>query len=169
MANTPAFVTHALDLLAGLGPVSARHMFGGHGIYYRGVMFALLDDDELYLKADELARPRFEAAGCRQWTYPGPKGPMPIGYWRPPDEAHEEAEAMLPWALIAVEAARRKAASKAARKAAGKTRPGKAPGAAGARAPVRAAGRGAAKAPATRKPGGGARAKARAGRQSRRK
>jgi DNA transformation protein len=123
MANSPDFVAHALDLLSGLGPVMARRMFGGHGIYFRGLMFALLDDDELFLKADEVARPRFEAEGCRQWIYPSARGPMPGGYWRPPDEAHEEAEAMLPWARLAVGAAERKALAKAAGKARGKKVP----------------------------------------------
>jgi DNA transformation protein len=112
MANSPDFVAWALDLLSPLGGVSARAMFGGHGLYAEGVMFGLLDDDELFLKADQEARPVFLAAGCRQWTYPGPKGPTAGGYWRPPDEAHEDPEAMLPWARLGVEAARRKAAAR---------------------------------------------------------
>jgi len=37
-------------------------------------------------------------------------------YWRPPDEAHESAEAMRPWALLAVASAERTAAAKAPRK-----------------------------------------------------
>jgi DNA transformation protein len=149
MANSPDFVAHALDLLAAAGPVTARSMFGGHGIYLGGLMFALLDDDELFLKGDEEARPRFEAAGCRQWAYPGPKGLMPMGYWRPPDEAHEEAEAMLPWARLALAAAERKAATKASRAAGrqGKARQAGAPGRRKTGAP---------KAPAPRK-GGAAR------------
>jgi DNA transformation protein len=112
MANSPDFVAWALDLLAPLGGVTARAMFGGHGLYAEGVMFGLLDDDELFLKADEEAQPVFLAAGCRQWTWPGPKGPMAGGYWRPPDEAHEDPEAMLPWARLGLEAARRKAAAR---------------------------------------------------------
>ena len=60
-------------------------------------------------------------AGCRQWTYPGPRGPTPGGYYRPPDEAHEEPEAMRPWAELGLESALRKARTKggagAARKA----------------------------------------------------
>lgn len=115
MSNTPEFVAHALDLLAPLGLVEARRMFGGHGIYARGVMFGLLDDEELFLKADDEARPVFEAAGCRQWVYPSHKGPMPGGYWRPPDAAHEDAEAMRPWAELGLAAALRKAAARAAK------------------------------------------------------
>jgi DNA transformation protein len=122
MANSPDFVAHALDLLSSIGPVTARAMFGGHGVYLRGVMFALLDDDELFLKADDVSRPRYLAAGCRQWTYPSPKGPMPMGYFRPPDDAHEEPEAMLPWAQLGLESAQRKAKAKAGPKVASKAK-----------------------------------------------
>ena len=122
MANSPDFVTHALDLLSLLGPVQARALFGGHGIYGRGVMFGLLDDDELFLKADELCRPRFEAAGCRRWAYVSKGERTETGYFRPPDAAHEDPEAMLPWARLALDAALRKAAAKAAKAAA---RPGR--------------------------------------------
>jgi DNA transformation protein len=109
MANSKTFVAYALDLVAPLGPVQARAMFGGHGLYLRGVMFGLLDDDELFLKTDDETRPRFVAAGCRMWTYPG----LPnTRYFRPPDEAHEDGEAMLPWARAGLEAALRARAAK---------------------------------------------------------
>lgn len=115
MSNSPDFVTHALDLLSLLGPVQARAMFGGHGLYGLGVMFGLLDDDELFLKTDDLSRGKFEAAGCRRWVYASRDGPMETGYFRPPDEAHEDPEAMLPWAQLALDAALRKAAAKASK------------------------------------------------------
>jgi DNA transformation protein len=115
MSNTPEFVAHALDLLAPLGFVEAKRMFGGHGLYARGVMFGLLDDEELFLRADDEARPTFTAAGCRQWSYPTKKGPQPGDYWRPPDDAHEDAEAMRPWGELGLAAALRKAAARAAK------------------------------------------------------
>lgn len=141
MANSPEFVSHALDLLSLLGPVQARAMFGGHGLYFRGVMFGLLDDDELFLKTDDLCRPRFEALGCRGWVYPGKDGPMETGYFRPPDEAHEDPEAMLPWARLALDAALRKAAAKAVRGTRPQVR----------RTPVARTGAGARKPPARRR------------------
>jgi DNA transformation protein len=104
MANSPSFVQHALDLLSLLGPVQARSMFGGHGLYARGVMFGLVDDDELFFKTDATTRPRFLAASCRMWVYPGMEE---TSWFRPPDEAHEDAEAMLPWASLGLEAALR--------------------------------------------------------------
>lgn len=118
MPNTAGFVTHALDLLALVGPVRARAMFGGHGLYARGVMFGLLDDDELFLKTDETSRPRFVEAGCRRWVYVDKKQRMEnTSYFRPPDEAHEDAETMAPWARLALESALRLQAAKAVKKA----------------------------------------------------
>ncbi len=114
MPNTPTFVQHAVDLLVLVAPVQVRAMFGGHGVYAEGVMFALLDDDELFLKADDACRERFVEAGCQRWVYQSPRGPMPTSYFRPPDEAHEDPEAMLPWGRLALDAALRAQASKAA-------------------------------------------------------
>jgi DNA transformation protein len=116
MAVSRSFVAHALDLLALAGPVQARSMFGGYGLYLGGAMFGLLDDDELYLKADDATRQAFLDAGSRQWTYPGPKGPAAGGYYRPPDDALEDPESMLPWARLGVEAGRRALEKKLARK-----------------------------------------------------
>lgn len=123
MAVSPSFVAHALDLVSQAAPTEARRMFGGYGLFSRGLMYGLLDDEELFLKVDDQSRSAFAGAGCRQWIYPGPRGPMPGGYFRPPDEAHEDAEAMLPWAQLALDAAARKAAAKAAK---GKKRAAKA-------------------------------------------
>lgn len=123
MANSPAFVAHALDLLSLAGPVLARPMFGGHGVYHRGTMFALLDDDELFLKTDDETRDRFVAAGCVEWVYAGAAPGTRTRYFRPPDDAHEEPEAMLPWARLAIDASVRAAAAKARKKRPSKSVP----------------------------------------------
>ena len=155
MANSPDFVTHALELVAGVGPVEARRMFGGHGVYAQGVMFGLLDDDELFLKTDERSRPRFVEAGCRQWVWVSKTQRMEsTGYFRPPDEAHEDPEAMTAWAALALEAALRKRAAKAAR------------GAAKPKARPKPAKRGRAAAPARRKPAAAPRSGRGAGRRT---
>ncbi|ABC80017.1 TfoX/Sxy family protein [Anaeromyxobacter dehalogenans] len=112
MPISPSFVEHAVDLLAALGPVQARRMFGGVGLYCDGVMFGLLDGDELFLKTDGETRPWFLEAGCRMWIYPGM---YETSYYRPPDDAHEDAEAMLPWARLALDAAIRAQAARAAK------------------------------------------------------
>src|SRR5512133_2092593 len=162
MASSPTFVDHVLDLLALAGPVEARRMFGGHGLYAGGAMFGLLDDDELFLKTDEATRPRFVEAGCKRWFYARRDGTVEdTSYFQPPDGAHEDAEAMLPWARLAIEAALRIRAAKeaaararATRKAA---RPPRSSEAGGARPTAR---RGSAP-----KPRRGAKARSRRGRQ----
>jgi DNA transformation protein len=117
MASDPGFVAHALDLLSLLGGVEARRMFGGHGLYAGGVMFGLLDDGELFLKTDATTRDRFVAAGCRQWSYVHGKVRMEeTSYFQPPDDAHEDPEAMLPWARLALEAAVRVRAARKPRR-----------------------------------------------------
>jgi DNA transformation protein len=113
--ESPGFVSFAVELLGRVGPVRARAMFGGHGIYCGDLMIGLVDDDEVFLKTDGETRPRFEEAGCRQWVYSGGKKEMKTSYFRPPDEAHESPEDMEPWGRLALEAGRRSAALKRAK------------------------------------------------------
>ncbi len=101
------------ELLAPLGPVRARAMFGGHGIYVADEFIAIVVDDVLYLKVDDETRARFEEAGSRPFTYDaGERGEVAMSYWTAPDEALDDPGAMLPWARLALAAARRKPAAK---------------------------------------------------------
>lgn len=43
--TTDPFHEFVAELFAPLGSVSIRRMFGGAGVYFEGVMFALLADD----------------------------------------------------------------------------------------------------------------------------
>ncbi len=112
MANQPSFVQHSVDLFSPLAAVTARSMFGGHGLYADGLMFGLLDDGELFLKTDEECQQAFVAAGGKRWTYPSPKGPMETRYFQPPSQAMDDAELMKPWFELALAAARRSAEKK---------------------------------------------------------
>jgi DNA transformation protein and related proteins len=98
------------DLFSGLGPVSIRRMFGGKGIYHHGVIFALELRGEMMLKADAESAAAFEAAGARQWTYPGKTGkPVLMPYWTIPDAALDDPDEMTRWARMAYEAGVRSA------------------------------------------------------------
>ena len=59
------------DMFAGLGPVTIKKMFGGKSVYFQGVILAIETDGEIFLKADSINAPQFEAAGSRQWSYDG--------------------------------------------------------------------------------------------------
>lgn len=95
------------DLFAGLGPVTIRRMFGGKGIYFRGLIFAIELHDELLLKADTVSAPEFEAAGCRRWSYAGKSKPVDMPYWSVPEDAFDDPDIMTEWAKRAYAAALR--------------------------------------------------------------
>ena len=107
--NTNEFVTHVLDLLEPLGPVTARRMFGGYGIYLDGTMFALVADDTLYLKVDDTSRGEFVAAGLEPFRYSKKGKSYQMSYHAAPEDALEEAELLRDWARKAVDAAFRAA------------------------------------------------------------
>ena len=105
------------ELLAGLGPLTMKRMFGAAGVYSDGLMFAIIDDGVLWLRGDEDNIGRLTAAGSRQFTYPGKDGEMmTLGYWSIPETAVDDPEQAVEWARGSVEAARRKAASKKPKK-----------------------------------------------------
>lgn len=102
------FAEYLHELFAPLGTVRIRRMFGGAGIYLDDVMFALLADDILYLKADDETRTNFEARQLEPFSYEAKgKKRVSVGYYRAPDEALESPAEMLPWARAAVGAALR--------------------------------------------------------------
>lgn len=109
MTGRPAggFAAHVAELLEPLGSVVLRRMFGGHGVFKDGCMFALIADDVLYFRTDEGNRPAYEAAGLEPFTYQmrGRMAAMP--YHRAPDEGFDDPEVMLDWARDAWAAARR--------------------------------------------------------------
>ena len=113
----PDFTAHLHDLFAALGPIGTRAMFGGHGVYFDGLIIGTVIDDALYLKTDAQTRAHFEGSGCTPFVYTSQQQPITTSYWSLPEDAMESPQAMLPWAKLAFEAALRKPKSpKKARK-----------------------------------------------------
>jgi len=116
MARDSEFVAFVVDQLAGLGAVRARAMFGGHGIYLDDLMFALVVDDRLYLKADEQTRPVFEARGLVPFTYQRQGREQALGFHLAPEEGFDDPAELCRWAAEALAVARRAAARKTTKK-----------------------------------------------------
>jgi DNA transformation protein len=112
MAKPNEFVSLVLELIGKLGPASSRSMFGGHGIYIRSQMIAIVGDDTLYFKTDEQTRGEFEQRGLEPFTYEANGKTYAMSYFRAPDEALESPREMMPWARLGLAAALRSAASK---------------------------------------------------------
>lgn len=115
MAPANEFVEYVLDQLAGFGPVTPRRMFGGYGLFSRGVMIALIARDTLFLKVDDGNRPDFEAAGMAPFGYDTKAGRRGImSYYEAPPDVVEDPDELAGWAAKAADAAM--AADKAKRK-----------------------------------------------------
>ena len=101
---SPAFKSFVLDQLEELGDVMPRSMFGGVGLYHRGLFFGIIARDVLYLKVDDSNRPDYERAGCAPFKpYPDRSGTMQ--YYAVPLEVLESAMELAAWARKSVAAA----------------------------------------------------------------
>lgn len=101
------FADALTDLLsrALLGPVRAKRMFGGHGFYFDELFIAVLVQGVFYLKTSAETRAAFEAEGLQPWVYLREGKPVSMGFHPVPEAALDEAEALRPWARLAVQAA----------------------------------------------------------------
>ncbi|MFT4862512.1 MAG: DNA transformation protein [Pseudohongiellaceae bacterium] len=91
------FVLYPVDLLQSIGPVTAKPMFGGFGLFIEGLMLGLVADSTLYFKADELSKVEFETHGLEPFTFFKASKPIQMSYWQAPQECLDNADAMLEW------------------------------------------------------------------------
>ncbi len=121
--NNPAskvekeFVSYVVDLMQSIGPVRAKAMFGGHGVFLDELMFALVADNILYLKVDKDTENEFKDRGLDAFAY-RKKGKetsykvIKMSYYQVPEEALEDSEEMNLWANKAYSVALRAASKK---------------------------------------------------------
>jgi DNA transformation protein len=106
------FVNYIVELTQTIGPVHAKAMFGGHGLFLEGLMFGLIADNELFFKADDTTIKAFADKDLEAFTY-GKKGKeFRMSYYQCPEEALESAEEMNIWANMAYTVALNAAAKK---------------------------------------------------------
>ena len=88
-----------------IGPVTAKSMFGGHGIFLNGLMFALVADSTLYFKTGKELENELKTKGSEAFTYSKKGKPFKMSYYQAPEEALENHEDMKVWASKAYNAA----------------------------------------------------------------
>ncbi len=103
--NRPPIVDLSLELLAALGNVRTRRMFGGWGLYAGDAFVGLILNEQLYLKTRPQSAPVLAAAGCQPFTHSAKGRTVTIGFWSAPAEAMDSPAAMEPWARLALQAA----------------------------------------------------------------
>jgi DNA transformation protein len=115
MPVSDEYIDLVRDLLADFEPLRIKRMFGGAGIYSDELFFAILVDNALYLKTDDLNREDFARRGLRPFTYQTKAGRTgSMSYYPVPAEALEDQDKLGDWARGALEAARRAARNKGA-------------------------------------------------------
>ena len=101
------------ESLEPLGPVSMRKMMGGATLYLDGVIFAVIDESELWFKADAETNAIWDAEGCERFTFIGGDGRTEsMNYRRAPAGVYDDPEAMRRWAALAREAGTRAASTR---------------------------------------------------------
>jgi DNA transformation protein and related proteins len=107
VGSSREFANFVVESLQPLGPVVARSMFGGFGIYLDGVMFALIAYDVLYFKVDDGNRRAYEDAGLAHFIYTDKGKPIRMPYREAPGEGFDDPEVLYDWASAAYAAALR--------------------------------------------------------------
>lgn len=106
MAVSAAFLDHVTELLADLGPLTVKTMFGGASLQVDGAAFALVFGETLYIKVDDETRAAFAAEGSGPFVYGMKDGRSgSLGYWSLPESGLDDPDEAVRWARLGVEAA----------------------------------------------------------------
>ncbi len=106
-----------MELFAGMGPVQIKRMFGGAGVYADGLMFGLLYDDTVHIRAkDKTMQAALRAQGSGPFVWVPQNGPrkgerIDLGYWRLPEAALDDPDEAVRWGRKALALAKAKAAA----------------------------------------------------------
>ena len=101
------FVAYLHEVFEPLGPITSRKMFGGHGIYYDGIMIGLVADDELYLKVDTTSKPTFDAMDLPAFEFTAKGKTTAMSYHLAPESIFEDPDEARHWGRLAHDAALR--------------------------------------------------------------
>ena len=72
-------------------------MFGGYGLYYKGVIIGIIAYDELYFKVGIDNIQNYKNAGSSPFIYAGKHKPVTMSYWRLPENVLEDDALLAEW------------------------------------------------------------------------
>ena len=97
MPVTDSFLEFVLEQLAASPrEITHRRMFGGVGIYADERFVALIDNDRLYLKADDSNRAAFESENAERFR-PFGEGSQSMSYYEVPVRVLEHRDELAEW------------------------------------------------------------------------
>ncbi len=88
-----------------LGDIKSRSMFGGFGIFCDGVMFALVINDALHLRATEKNESKFKELGLEPYRYSKRGFPIVTKYFAVPQTWWTQTETLMDYAKQSLKSA----------------------------------------------------------------
>lgn len=119
MPVSEQYLDYVVDQLGCIGPITAKRMFGGVGLYFDSLFFGLIAGDVLYFKVDDENRGAYEAARAKPFQPYGDES-YSMSYFEVPVDVLEDVDQLKLWAKGAVAAAKRKVAQRRPRRKARK-------------------------------------------------
>jgi DNA transformation protein len=112
MPTQSAFLTQVLEKLAPHGPIKSRAMFGGYGIYYKEVIFAVIVENELYFRIDDKNRADYEKYDSKPFAYEGKNKVVVMPYLTLPEAVLKKPQLLKAYIEASYEASIRAKAKK---------------------------------------------------------
>ncbi|CAI0739730.1 Regulator of competence-specific genes [Serratia entomophila] len=100
-------IAQAKACFSALGRITTRSQFGGYGLLAEGVMFAVIAEGELYLRATDGLEPAFRARGMVNMVYSKRGVPITMRYYWVNERLWREKNELIGLAWQAVREARR--------------------------------------------------------------
>lgn len=123
MSVDEGLVEWVAECLEPAGRVTMRKMMGGAVLYCEGIVFALVDESDLYFKSDATNEGAFEAEGLGKFEFTGKDGKIAtMNYRRAPLDVYDDPDAMREWARLGIEAGERAPKKKSRKKSRKKKR-----------------------------------------------
>lgn len=106
LSASAEYTEYVLELLEPIGPVRMGRFFGGVGITYNSVQFAMIMGNSLYFAVDEDSRKKYEQAGMRPFSYMTKKGRVQVRkYFELPEDVLTDPEQLRQWAKESIHVA----------------------------------------------------------------
>jgi DNA transformation protein len=106
MGASKEYTEYVLKFLEPLFPIRTSRFFGGVGVSYDSVQFAMIMDNSLYFVVDEDSRKKYERLGMQPFSYTTKKGQVKVRkYFEVPEEILIDAGQLQIWANESLRAA----------------------------------------------------------------
>jgi DNA transformation protein len=116
MSVSTEYKSYIKEKFEDLGDVDFSSFFGGLGVSYSGIQFAMAMENILYFCVDDHNRANYLDAGMQPFSYGTKKGTILVNkYYSVPEEVLDNPDNLRAWAQDAIRAAHATSKKKAAK------------------------------------------------------